>query len=77
MATFENDLTVFISLYDDAVILFVISFDELMFETVLLSLGNAVRVSVIATLCLLTSTCHEQHHRGNHINVFSHNKFGL
>ncbi len=38
MATFEGYLTVFISLNDDAVILFVLGLDELTFETVLLAL---------------------------------------
>ena len=38
MATFEGYLTVFISLNDDAVILFVLGLDELTFETVLLAI---------------------------------------
>ena len=62
MATFEGYLTVFISLNDDAVILFVLGLDELTFETVLLALSYAIRVGVNAlTLSLLTSAgCHEQ-----------------
>ena len=62
MSAFKGNLTVFISLHDDTVIVLVIHFDELMFETVLLALSYAIRVGVNAlTLSLLTSAgCHEQ-----------------
>ena len=59
MSAFKGNLTVLISLHDDTVIVLVIHFDELMFETVLLAqTGYAIRVRVTTlALCFLASAC--------------------
>ena len=58
VSAFKGDLTVFISLHDNTVTVFVIHLDELMFKTVLLALGYAIRVCITTLpLCFLASTC--------------------
>ena len=59
MSAFKGDLTLFISLHDDTVIVLVISLNELMLKTVLLAqTGYAIRVCVTTlSLSFLAPTC--------------------